>query len=171
MDKLTVCIISDTHGYIDPRILALANNSDYVLHAGDIGNTAVLSALKPRCGVHAVRGNNDVPFKWRDEDHDMLHSLEWQQRIELPGGVIVLDHGHTYNPVAKRHDKLRQQYPDARAIIYGHSHVMLVDDIEPIWVLNPGAAGKQRTKGGPSCLMLDIDDEDWKVQEIRFSLS
>lgn len=169
MNKITVCIISDTHGHIDPRILALANNSDYVLHAGDIGNAAVLNALKPRCEVYAVRGNNDVAFKWREGDYDTLQSLELNQRIQFSGGVIALEHGHRVNPVATRHDRLRRSYPDARAIVYGHSHIMLVDDSALPWVLNPGAAGRERTKGGPSCLLLDMAGDDWQVQEIRFA--
>lgn len=168
MNKLSVCIISDTHSYIDPRILALANNSDYVLHAGDVGSAAILQALQPRHEVYAVRGNNDVPFKWREEDYDTLHSLEWSRRVQLPGGIIALEHGHKFNPVATRHGKLRQHYPDARAIVYGHSHIMLVDDSQPVWVLNPGAAGKDRTKGGPSCLILDIVGDNWRVQKVRF---
>lgn len=170
MRSLSLCIIADTHGFIDPRILALANASDYVVHAGDIGNAAVLEALQPRRKVIAVLGNNDVHRKWSEEDHACMDTLNWSAGIDLPGGRIELEHGHRVNPVATRHNKLRRRHPAARAIVYGHSHILVVDDTHPVWVLNPGAAGRQRTKGGPSCLLMAIKGEDWQIETRRFAL-
>ena len=37
------------------------------------------------------------------------------------------------------------------------------------WVINPGAGGKTRTRGGPSCLILRCSETDWDVTEHRFS--
>lgn len=170
MNPVNVCIISDTHGYIDPRVLALANGCDFVLHAGDIGNAAVLNQLKPREATVAVLGNNDFAANWPVEDHDTLTELSWDAELELPGGTIAIEHGHKVNPVVTRHAKLRQRHPEARAVVYGHSHEMTIDDAEPVWVLNPGAAGKERTKGGPSCLLLEVTEESWQIEMRRFPL-
>lgn len=169
MNPVHVCIISDTHGYIDPRVLALANGSDYVLHAGDIGNATVLNQLKPRAATVVVLGNNDFEANWPAEDHPTLSSLRWNEELSLPGGTIAIEHGHRVNPVSTRHAKLRERHPEARAVVYGHSHEIVIDDAEPIWVLNPGAAGKERTKGGPSCLLLTAQESQWEIEMQRFT--
>ncbi|MGV6818684.1 MAG: metallophosphoesterase family protein [Thiotrichales bacterium] len=168
MPSVSVCILSDTHGYVDPRITSLAETSDYVLHAGDIGNVEVLNQLKPRVATIAVLGNNDYEANWPAADHETLRSLSWKAELQLPGGQVSIEHGDRVNPVATRHQKLRQRHPDARIVVYGHSHELTIDQSEPIWVLNPGAAGRERTKGGPSCLMLIASENSWNVKKYRF---
>ncbi|HJU38183.1 MAG TPA: metallophosphoesterase family protein, partial [Tahibacter sp.] len=79
----------------------------------------------------------------------------------------VVVHGDAYAP-RTRHAALRRAHADARAIVYGHSHRLLVDEFELPWVLNPGAAGKARTNGGPSCLVLDARADAWRVEALRF---
>lgn len=168
---LRVCILSDTHGLIDPRILDLATGCELVVHGGDIGNADVLDSLACVCDrVIAVLGNNDLPAKWPGAHHPRLTTLSEQTRIQLPGGVLAAEHGHKVNPVAARHHKLRLRHPDARAVVYGHSHRLVIDqDAEP-WVLNPGAAGRARTNGGPSCLILHATARSWQVEPRRFPL-
>jgi uncharacterized protein len=68
-----------------------------------------------------------------------------------------------------RHARLRAAYPSARAIVYGHSHRLVVDDALTPWVLNPGAAGRARTYGGPSCLVLEANVRSWHVEIHRFA--
>lgn len=166
-----VCILSDTHGALDPRILAQAARCDLVVHAGDIGDAAVLAALRAVCDeVVAVSGNNDVAAKWPADQHRVLHALPEQARIELPGGVLAMEHGHKVNPVAARHAKLRDRHPGCRAIVYGHSHRLVVDQAQRPWVLNPGAAGRARTYGGPSCLLLQAGARGWRITPLRLPL-
>ena len=62
---------------------------------------------------------------------------------------------------------MRQHYPKAKAIIYGHSHKLVCEIDEHPWILNPGAAGKTRTKGGASCLIMQINETQWHVSEFR----
>jgi predicted phosphodiesterase len=71
---------------------------------------------------------------------------------------------------AGRHAKLRQRYPQARAIVYGHSHHLVADRDALPWVLNPGAAGRTRTYGGPSCMVIEATDSDWRLSIHRFPL-
>jgi len=168
---LRVALVSDTHGVVDGHIAEVIEGSDWIVHAGDIGNAAVLHQLA-RLGdkVVAVRGNNDTPAHWPVEDHDILHALSYERSIELPGGALLVVHGHRINPASQRHTRLRRRYADVRAVVYGHSH-RLVEDVEVApWILNPGAAGHARTYGGPSCLMLHIRAEQWHVERYRFDL-
>ena len=166
---LKVALLSDTHGAIDPRVAEAIAGSDWVIHAGDIGNADILHQLAQLGDkVVAVRGNNDVPAKWPAQDHDILNALGNERRIALPGGELVVVHGHTLNPASKRHQRLRSRYADARAVVYGHSHRLVEDLAESPWILNPGAAGRARTHGGPSCLLLHIKSEQWSVEHHRF---
>ncbi|MEE1539786.1 MAG: metallophosphoesterase family protein, partial [Arenicellales bacterium] len=59
-EKIKVGIVSDTHGFIDPRIIDVVAKCDIAVHAGDIGNANSLVSLETRLGyITAVRGNND----------------------------------------------------------------------------------------------------------------
>ena len=68
------------------------------------------------------------------------------------------------------HESLRKAHPDAKIIVYGHSHKQVIDKDEVPWVINPGAAGKTRTHGGPSCLVIECSNtKEWQIEAYRFS--
>jgi hypothetical protein len=165
---LRVAILSDTHGWVDPRIIEVVADCDLALHGGDIGSVEVLAQLRPRRGaVWAVRGNNDRPANWPESDREDAAQLPDRLDLALPGGQLVLLHGHQTR-ARGRHERLRGRFPQARAVAYGHSHRLVLDrDLEP-WVINPGAAGRDRTHGGPSCLVLVAALDTWVVETYRF---
>lgn len=164
-----VLIISDTHGFIDPRIVEIAVGCDITVHAGDIVGPEILDQLRPLSGrVVAVRGNNDVRGKWPRSAHHVLDRLPEQQILDLPGGRLSIEHGHRIWDTKNYHWRLRRKHPAARAIVYGHSHHQVCDTAQRPWVLNPGAAGRVRTKDGPSCLILHAGPRRWRVDEHRF---
>ena len=165
---MRVLLLADTHGALDARIAELAQDCALAVHAGDVGGSAVLDALARACGrVLAVRGNNDVPGKWQGSP-DHLATLPPTLAVPLPGGVLAVDHGDAY-PAARRSPRLRATHADARAVLCGHSHRLLQDVAATPWILNPGAAGRARTGGGPSCLLLDVSDDDWRVGAYRWT--
>lgn len=163
-----VWLLSDTHGVLDERIAALVTSNDLVVHGGDIGSQQVLDTLTDRAArLISVNGNNDTALRWSGSEAGR-QLLQTQARLPLPGGELVAVHGDAF--AAKyRHERLRQRYPQARAIFYGHSHRAVIDETRLPWVLNAGAAGRQRTFGGPSCLKLDAGIERWTVELIRFA--
>ena len=162
-------IISDTHGYLDPRIAEVIEGCDLAIHAGDIMGQHVLEQMQPRSGdVVAIRGNNDNEFVWDCDEHPTLSTLDHIAHIELQGGDLVVVHGHLHGGNHPSHNVMRTQFPEARAIVYGHSHKMICDTELSPWVINPGASGQTRTHGGPSCLILEICDDDWNIESIRF---
>lgn len=162
-----VLLLADTHGVLDPRIAELAQDCALAVHAGDVGASAVLEALAAAAGqVLAVRGNNDVPGKWLGAAAD-LAALPERLEVPLPGGTLTLEHGHRYPP-SRRHARLRAVHPAACAVLYGHSHRLLQDVAAVPWILNPGAAGRVRTVGGPSCLLLDAGVGVWRVSVWQF---
>jgi len=162
-----VCLLADTHGHLDSRIARLVGGASVVVHAGDVGGAAVLELLADTgTKVIAVRGNNDTRDRWHG-DPLVLKELPGEARVALPGGDLVVVHGDAW-PARNRHARLRKVYPDAAAVVYGHSHRLVVDDDERPWILNPGAAGRARTYGGPACLMLDAGPRGWRISVHRF---
>lgn len=167
-----VLLLSDTHGLLHPQILALAARVAHVVHAGDVGNPAILDTLAAAgASVTAVRGNNDVPAKWPADTRRRLNRLAEQAELHLPGGTLAVEHGHRANPAGRRHELLRAKYPQARLILYGHSHRQLIDDDGPPWVVNPGAAGRSRTFGGSGCVVLTAANSAWRLEAFRFPLA
>lgn len=163
---LTIALLSDTHGQIDTRLHAAIRSSDQVVHAGDIGGATVLEQLGLERTV-AVRGNNDVAGKWPPADRPLLQTISEEARVPLPGGDLVVVHGHRAGRASERHHWLREKYSDARLVVYGHSHRLIIDTTAVPWVVNPGAAGYKRTYGGPSCLLLHIQEEEWNIETVR----
>lgn len=164
-----MALLADTHGPADARVLALVADCDIAVHGGDIGGVSVLASLQPKLGqVYAVRGNNDVHGKWPAEELALLERIPERASVELPGGLLVVEHSHRM-AAAGRHERLRRRYPQSRVIVYGHSHQMIADcDAQP-WVVNPGAAGRSRTHGGPSCMVLTATTQHWEIAQYRFT--
>jgi len=162
-------ILSDTHGQLDPRIAQTISDCDVAIHAGDIGDGHILEQLSPRSGlVIAVRGNNDHPWLWSAEHHATLQQIPDEAIVELPGGSVCVSHGDRQWCRENWHLNLRNVYPQARAIIYGHSHHLSCDQEAEPWVINPGAAGHTRTHGGPSCMTLIATHDEWTLDTHRY---
>ena len=164
-----VALVSDTHGYICPQVLSVVGSYDMVVHAGDICGGHILKALHEHNGkVIAVAGNNDLPALWPDEEQDAVNALPRTAELELPGGVLAVEHGHEHGWASPDHEKLRAAHPEARMIVYGHTHHRVFDQSASPWVVNPGAAGETRTNGGPSCFVLEASQNSWGIPGVRF---
>lgn len=172
MEKLqskTVGILSDTHGAIHPGVLERMNSCDLIVHAGDICGGRVLEQLKPASGkIIAVRGNNDVSQEWQQESPYVLEDLPDEQHIELPGGTLAVIHGHQYWSRENPQEAILAHFPNARVVVYGHSHFVQHEKFDDRWLLNPGAAGNRLNRGGSSCLILRVSEDNWKVEMYRF---
>lgn len=167
--ELKIGIVSDTHGEIDARVVALLADCAIKIHAGDIMGKQVLDSLQQGGGeVIAVRGNNDFPGAWDSQDREVVSKLPDEVRIKLPGGDVVVTHGHQHGGNKILHSHLRETFNDVRLIIYGHSHHLAHDQDATPWVVNPGAAGRTRTHGGPSCLILTVSHKQWHIEPVRF---
>ena len=165
-----VAIISDTHSVISPDIINVIKSCDQIIHAGDICGAHVLEQLHElSSNVTAVTGNNDVESLWHESEKAVVNALPAIAEIELPGGTVAIEHGHKHGMHRPDHASLRASHPHAKLIVYGHTHTMLIDDAQKPWVINPGAAGATRTRGGPSCLILTASaDLEWHIEMIRF---
>ncbi len=164
-----IAIVSDTHGFIDSRIAQLVESCHAAIHAGDIGSRSVLDAMKPQSRlVFAVAGNNDDADKWIESEAEFVDSLPTTLEIVLANGTICVEHGHTVRDTRRYHEILRKRHPKSRVIVYGHTHVRVIDQEAEPWVVNPGASGRVRTRGGASCLVLEAKSSAWTVVEHHF---
>ena len=170
--ELSVGVISDTHSRLNEEIISSLQDCHVILHAGDIGNATVLNSLcefTPH--VYSVRGNNDIESKWPTEDLSELEKIPDVIELTFKDERIAVTHGHQYHTVATRHQKLRERFPQANIIIYGHSHLMVCDLDEEPWVINPGPGGYNRTFKGASCLVMNYKNNNWVIEETRIEKS
>jgi uncharacterized protein len=133
-EKMTaklVGVISDTHGLLRPEAVATLQGSDYIIHAGDVGDPAILKRLKEIAPVTAVRGNVDRG--------------SWAKKIletnvlEINGLSIYVLHDLNQldlNPEAARFS----------AVVSGHSHMPKQETKNGVLYFNPGSAGPKRFK-------------------------
>lgn len=166
-ERVTLALISDTHGTLERVLLPWLAEVDVIVHAGDLLDPGELRQLAPKSGhLVVVRGNNDTPGQWPEGTEALLDTLPEQAYLDLPGGRLVVEHGHRVNPARTRHERLRRRHPEARAIVYGHTHRRVIDTDETPWVLNPGAAGRQRAFGGIGFLRLTATVDEWQVEAV-----
>ena len=135
-------IISDTHGYVDPRVEELFEGVERILHAGDVG-PGVLDGLARIAPVDAVAGNMDA--------EPLASRLPRLLSLELAGRTLLLVHRADDPRVRKRIDE-----GGLDVVVCGHTH-----RAEAVWrgkvlVFNPGAAGRSMTWAGRSVGILEI---------------
>jgi putative phosphoesterase len=129
MKTTTIGVISDTHGLLRPEALHALKGSDYIVHAGDIGDPAILRPLREIAPVTAVRGNVDRE--------------PWAKRIPLTAALEV---GEVLLYVLHKLEDLDLK-PEAAgfsAVIYGHSHTPKQEVTAGVLYFNPGSAGPRR---------------------------
>tara|TARA_B100000700_G_C14956370_1_gene814208 strand:+ start:544 stop:1035 length:492 start_codon:yes stop_codon:yes gene_type:complete len=131
-----ILLISDTHGYIDEKIIKYASKVDEIWHAGDIGDILVSDKLKKIKPLKAVYGNID--------DHNIRAEFPLHNRFMCEKVDVWITHigGYPkrYNP--KILEELKSNPPDL--FICGHSHILKVINDKELDLLhiNPGAIGK-----------------------------
>jgi uncharacterized protein len=83
------------------------------------------------------------------------HRLPAELTVELAGVTVALV--HIPGPRAGREERLRRRFPDAAAVVYGHTHVPQVDRHDGAWILNPGSPTERRRSPSRAMLRLDLD--------------
>ncbi len=149
--------------------MAIVETCDAVVHAGDVGGEEILDRLRSHVThVVVVRGNNDAEYLQDAHGVDAANALPRIAELVLPGGKLIVEHGHAYGMSEPDHQKLRKAHPQAKLIVYGHTHKRVVDRSATPWVVNPGAAGAVRNDGGPSCLVLHASEDAWEIDAYKF---
>lgn len=134
-------IISDTHGLLRPEVEQWLRGTGHIIHAGDIGEEHVISALRRIAPVTAIRGNVDVG--------DWARNYPETAIVRLAGRVFYVL--HDINDL-----KSRPAPEDVDVVIAGHSHRASLRTTDGITYLNPGSAGPRRFKLPITLATLDI---------------
>jgi putative phosphoesterase len=149
-------VISDTHGLVRPEALKALDGSELILHAGDVGSTEVLDALRGIAPVVAVRGNNDKG-EW-------ARTLPCDEVIEAGAVSIYLLHD------LKEID-LDPAAAGFRVVVTGHSHQPSVREENGVLFVNPGSAGPRRFTLPVTVARLTIAGARAKAEWIMLPLS
>ena len=104
------------------------------MHAGDFSTAEVLAELRELGPVAAVHGNVDSPELRR----------ELPESISLELENVVLGVIHDAGPAKGRLERLRARFPDADAVVFGHSHLPLHEERDGFQIFNPGSPTERR---------------------------
>jgi putative phosphoesterase len=154
-----ILLLSDTHSYIDEKILKYVKQADEVWHAGDIGDLSVTDAIKKLKPLRAVYGNID--------NTEARMEFPLNNRFMCEGIDVWITHIGGYP--GKYNLAIRQEiYANPPKIfICGHSHILKVmpDKTTGLLHMNPGAAGKHGFQQVRTMLRFEIDGE--KIQNLE----
>ncbi len=129
-------IISDTHGMLRPQVFDVFSGVDHILHAGDIGSLDIITELEAIAPVTAVYGNTDGP--------EIRAKMPKVAEVEIDGFRIVVTHGDQFGHGVTP-EKLNARFPDAEILIFGHTHIPLLELVDVVvTAMNPGSAGARR---------------------------
>jgi uncharacterized protein len=129
-----VGVISDNHGYLDPAVLAIFAGVVHIIHAGDIVDPKILTALETVAPVTAVGGNMDAG--------DLAAGLPRAVAAEVGGVRFVVGHKRKRLLKDLAAGKIAGVTEDAPPdlVVYGHDHVPAAAWVDGTLYLNPGSA-------------------------------
>ena len=143
---MKIGVISDTHGYLDPRVQKLFAGVSHILHAGDIGDPYIPFELEQIAPLTVVVGNNDPELSFKETEVAKL------------GARKFLVH-HIVNPQApaeKLQSRITRERPDV--VVFGHTHKRFCETVGGILFFNPGYAGKPKFGAERSVAILHSDE-------------
>jgi uncharacterized protein len=150
-----LAVISDTHlprgrRRLPDRCVELLRGADAILHAGDVSTAGVLAeirALGPP--VHAVHGNVDEPA--------VVAELPTELELELDGARIAMLHDS--GQAAGRMARMRARFPEAGAVVFGHSHIPLHETgPDGLQLFNPGSPTDRRRQPRHTMGLAEVRD-------------
>lgn len=155
-----ILLLSDTHSYLDDRILFHAEQADEIWHCGDFGNLKVLKTLENLKPLRGVFGNIDGQ-EIRKICPEILHFKCEEVKVMM---IHIGGYPSKYTKIAEK--EIIEKHP--QLFISGHSHILKVmfDKKYQLLHLNPGAAGKQGWHQVRTMLKFVIDGKDIKDLEI-----
>jgi uncharacterized protein len=136
---MKIGIISDTHGYLDPRVYDAFAGVHTIIHAGDICSPSVLWELETIAPVYAVLGNCD-------------HSV-YGPAI---GAAATPTIGGRRFKIVHRPKDMGNVSSDIAVVVCGHTHRSLIEVHDTYLFINPGSATNPRSGNDPTVALLDI---------------
>jgi putative phosphoesterase len=151
-----IILLSDTHSYLDDKIIKYLSDADEIWHAGDVGNYLLIEKLQKYKPVRAVYGNID--------GQDIRKSYPKNLIFQCEDVTVFITHigGYPgkYNPETKK--IIESEKPNL--FICGHSHILKVmfDKQNELLHINPGAAGNHGFHQVKTLVRFTIDGQNIK---------
>jgi uncharacterized protein len=147
-------LISDTHGLLREEALRAMQDSELIIHAGDVGGREIFETLRKIAPVVAVRGNIDTD--------------DWGKTLPL---TAVAEANGTNIYVVHRIEDLDLNPATAGMgiVVSGHSHKPGRSEKGGVLYINPGSAGPRRFSLPISVAQLDLSVKPWQVRFIELS--
>ena len=148
---MLVVVLADTH--IRRRAKGLPGgltlhleSADLILHAGDLLVEDVLYELEAYAPVRAVRGNVDG---W---------DVRLPETLEFEVGDVPVAMVHDSGPKKGRRERMKKWFPGARVVVFGHSHMPLLEDEDGLMLLNPGSPTQRRRAPEHTFALLRVEE-------------
>ncbi|MEY4918769.1 MAG: hypothetical protein RL616_2682 [Verrucomicrobiota bacterium] len=141
-------IISDTHGFLDPRVEKLFAGVDHILHAGDIGEPMIELELKFIAPVTVCIGNTDLGLSFKETEVVTLAEKKF----------LVHHIVNPYAPSERLAAQLQRHQPDV--VVFGHTHKKFAETVNGIFYFNPGYSGKPKLGTERSVALLHLDGKE-----------
>ena len=154
---MRIAVVSDTHlpkgrRQLPARLVEVCTAADLILHAGDFSALSVLVELELLGPVQGVLGNTD--------DDDLAARLPVELVVDAAGVRIGMVHNS--GPKDGRAERLRERFPDCQAVVFGHSHLPLIEQHGDLLLVNPGSAIEHRGRA-PVCTMAVLEIADGRL--------
>jgi putative phosphoesterase len=151
---MKVVVLADTHTRglsrnLPPSAWPYIETADYILHAGDVNDPALLQELTAFAPVTVVMGNTD---SWDVREWGATDTAE----VELGGVPIAMIHDSGTR--GGRRARMRKLFPRARVVVFGHSHIPWNEDDGGLLLFNPGSPTWKRRAPFPSMGILWIEN-------------
>lgn len=139
-------VLSDTHGYLDPKVLELFAGVTHIIHAGDVMDPKVLRKLEKVAPVTVVAGNLDDP--------KVMGELPREIAGQVDGVRFVV--GHKPKRLLKRIVRGKLSLADYDLVVWGHEHIPSATWIDGVLHLNPGTASSpEEEDDGPTVAVVE----------------
>ena len=145
-------VLSDTHSLLRPEALDALRGATHILHAGDVGDIAILEALRKIAPVTAIRGNIDTGGP--------TAQLPATEAIELNGRLIYMLH-------SLADLDLKPEAAGISVVISGHSHKPTIETRNGVLYLNPGSCGPRRFSLPVTVAHLRVGDAVPRAEIVR----
>lgn len=138
--------------------LEALRRADLIVHGGDFSAVPVLEELRALGPpVQAVHGNADEPALREALPKELVVEVE-AVRI----GVV-----HVPGPAAGREERLLRRFPGCDAVVFGHTHLPVVERAGDVWLLNPGSPTERRRGPFHSFLRLSVAGRRIRPELVR----
>jgi putative phosphoesterase len=149
---MRIGVISDTHGFLDPRVPKIFDGVEHILHAGDIGYASIISELESIAPVTAVLGNNDAGLNFNETEV-----------VTLAGRKFLVHH---IVSVSRLQDGIRGRIEREKpeVVVFGHTHQPYSGTVGTTLFFNPGYAGKPRFNNERSVAVLHCEGAQLRAE-------